>query len=56
MALEPQQLLEMYQKMVTIRRLSNGAGCQISLFIQQIPSVRHQYGGRIFSALALSST
>jgi hypothetical protein len=43
-------------EMVTIRRLSNGGGCQIFPFIQQIPSVRHQYGGRIFSALALSST
>jgi len=32
-------------EMVTIRRLRNGGGCQISLSIQQIPSVRHQYGG-----------
>jgi hypothetical protein len=43
-------------EMVTIRRLSNGGGCQIFPLLQQTTRVRHQYGGEIFSVLALRPT
>jgi hypothetical protein len=47
-------LLDLY--MVTMRRSGNGEGCRISRCRQQITRVGHHYGGRNFSALALSAT
>ncbi|MBY0322475.1 MAG: hypothetical protein K2X72_27395 [Reyranella sp.] len=47
-------LLDLY--MVMMRRSGNGEGCRISRYSEQITLVRHQYGGWIFYALALSST
>jgi len=43
-------------EMVTIRRLSNGGGCQIFPLLQKTTRVRHQYGGEFFSVLALRPT
>jgi len=42
--------------MVTSRRKGNGGACRIRREHEQITTVRHQYVGRNFSALALCRT
>jgi hypothetical protein len=43
------------REMVTIRQFDNGERCQMLPLMQQITSVRHQYGVANFSTLALRS-